>query len=294
MNIGQRALDGLRGIVIGVAEIIPGVSGGTVALLVGIYDTLISSAATVVRSLRGVFAASARVQDWPAMRQVPWLRLVAIAVGMLGGIILGAAMIEPLVTDYPEMTRAFFAGLIVASVAVPLRMAGWPLRASEIVIVGVVAAVMFIVLAVPPLVQAQPGVLTIALSAAIAVCALVLPGVSGSFLLLSLGLYEPTLQAVNTRDGEYLGVFILGAIIGLGSFVVVLQWLLRSHRRITLVVMTGLLIGSLRALWPWQSKGRDLLTPPLADVLPALLWAALGAAIVTGLIVLERRRLAPH
>ena len=125
------------------------------------------------------------------------------------------------------------------------------------------------------------------MAAAVAVCALVLPGVSGSFLLLTLGLYQPTIAAVNERDVAYLGVFVLGAIAGLGSFVVVLQWLLAHHRRITLLVMTGLMIGSTRALWPWQSDDRVLLAPASNWLEMAALVLA-GVAVVVGLIRWER------
>ena len=284
-----RLADGIRGVTIGVAEIIPGVSGGTVALLVGIYDTLISSAATLVRALRGLVVPIRRREDWSAVRGVPWWRLLAIGVGMLAGIFAGAAVIEPLITEFPELTRAFFAGLILASIAIPLRMVGWPIRAREWVLVAAVAAVVFVLLGLPPLTQSEPGALVIVASAALAVCALVLPGVSGSFLLLSVGLYQPTLEAVNSRDVGYLGLFITGAILGLGSFVLVLQWFLQRLRRLTLVVMTGLLAGSLRALWPWQTDSRQLLQPAPGEWWVAVLWALLGVVIVSALMVFESR-----
>jgi len=119
------------------------------------------------------------------------------------------------------------------------------------------------------------------------VCALVLPGVSGSFLLLSIGLYQPTIEAVNNRDLAYLGVFALGAVVGLGSFVVVLQWLLAHYHRVTLLVMAGLMAGSTRALWPWQTDARVLLAP--GDNLLVLIGLVLvGAAVVFGLIRWER------
>jgi putative membrane protein len=128
----------------------------------------------------------------------------------------------------------------------------------------------------------------VALAAAVAICALVLPGVSGSFLLLSFGLYEPTLQAVNDRDLFYLGAFAIGAIIGLGSFVTLLKWLLAHRAAITLAILTGLMVGSLRALWPWESENRDLLAPTEA-VGSALLMALAGVLVVVVLLVVERR-----
>lgn len=287
--IWARLLDAVRGGAIGVAEIIPGVSGGTVALLVGIYDTLISSAAVMVRAFFSIFRPTARRENWLALKQLPWWRLAVIATGMLVAIVAAAAFIEPLIERFPELTRAFFAGLIVASLAVPIRMVGKPFGVSRLAVVLAVGAAVFLVLGLAPLNQIDPQPWMILASAALAVCALVLPGVSGSFLLLSLGLYQPTLAAVNDRDFGYLGLFIAGAIVGLGSFVVLLQWLLRRARALTLTVMTGLLLGSLRALWPWQTDERVLLAPASEALLPALLWAGLGVAIVVALMVFERK-----
>jgi putative membrane protein len=128
----------------------------------------------------------------------------------------------------------------------------------------------------------------IVVSAAFAVCALVLPGISGSYLLLALGIYAPTVAAVNDRDFGYLGTFVLGAILGLASFVSLLQWLLASRIKMTMVVMTGLMIGSLRALWPWQNETGAVLMPESSFGLELLMFGV-GSAIVLGLIVIERR-----
>jgi len=291
---GARLLDTVRGAAIGVAEIIPGVSGGTIALLVGIYDTLISSAAVLVRAVVAVFRPPRRSEDWSAVAQLPWLRLTLIALGMVAAIVAAAAFIEPIIERFPELTRAFFAGLIVASLAVPIRMVGRPFGWTGLLLVLAVGGGVFLVLGLAPLNQVEPPAWMIVASAALAVCALVLPGVSGSFLLLSLGLYQPTLAAVNDRDFGYLGLFILGAIFGLGSFVVVLQWLLRRLRALTLMVMTGLLLGSLRALWPWQTDERVLLAPVGDQLLPALLWAGMGVVVVVGLMILERNPAGPR
>ena len=132
--------------------------------------------------------------------------------------------------------------------------------------------------------------------AAVAICALVVPGVSGSFLLLAVGLYTATLTAVDERNLVYIGIFALGATFGLASFVPLLARLLRNHRRMTLVVMTGLMIGSLRALWPWQSASGDpdhsgpgALVAPTAPIAGPILLAVLGAVIVLALVWVQAR-----
>jgi putative membrane protein len=177
-----------------------------------------------------------------------------------------ARVIEPLLEDHPERARALFLGLVLASVVVPARMVGgWGRREVVLAVVAAVAAVLLTGL--PPGSTDEPSPVLVFCSAALAICALVLPGVSGSFLLLSIGVYEPTIAALNDRDLGYVAVFCAGALTGLVLFVKVLQWLLRERRRATLAVMTGLMVGSLRALWPWQDEDRALLGPS-GDVLP--------------------------
>jgi putative membrane protein len=162
----------------------------------------------------------------------------------------------------------------------------WDARA--LAIAAVAAAAAFVLTGLPPTTVDDPSLLLVAAAGAVAVCALVLPGVSGSFLLLSVGLYEPTIMAVNDRDLAYLSAFALGAAIGLASFVLLLQWLLSHRPRITLVVLTGLMAGSLRALWPWQDDDRTLLAPQ-GDLLAAIGLALAGAGIILALIWAERR-----
>ncbi|MGB9375271.1 MAG: DUF368 domain-containing protein, partial [Jiangellales bacterium] len=146
----------------------------------------------------------------------------------------------------------------------------------------------FVLTGLPPATVDDPSLALVAVSGAAAVCALALPGVSGSFLLLSIGLYEPTISAVNNRDLAYLGAFALGALVGLSSFVLLLQWLLSHRPRITLVVLTGLMVGSLRALWPWQDDDRTLLAPE-GDVASVIGLALAGAAVIVVLVWAERR-----
>ncbi len=279
-------LDVLRGALIGTAEIVPGVSGGTIALIVRVYHSIIRSASGVVRGIVGVVVPSLRSsKPWS---EVEWVRIIPILVGMFGAIFLAAAILEPVLAAYPIQARAVFVGLIGMSLVVPITMVGSRWGAKDLLLAATAAAASFVLVGLPTLNVDDPSLVLVAPAAAIAVCALVLPGVSGSFLLLALGMYEPTLSAVNDRDFAYLGVFVAGAIVGLGSFVVVLQWLLTHRRRITLVVMTGLMVGSLRALWPWQGDGRELLAPDAASLPVVVGLFAAGVTVVAVLLFIER------
>lgn len=281
-----------RGALIGAAEVVPGVSGGTIALLVGVYETLIRSAGHLVRAAATlVLSALGRAERAVVRRharEVRWDALVPIGIGMFAAVVVGAAVLEPVLQEYPVQARALFAGLIVASLVVPARMVGGRWTAREVGVGLLAAVVAFFLTSIPPAADQDPTALVVFGAAAVAVCALVLPGISGSFLLLTLGLYEPTLGAVNDRDLGYLGVFVLGAIFGLSVFVSGLQWLLEHRHRITLVVMTGLMAGSLRALWPWQDDDRGLQAP--GESLGAVVALfVLGAVVVLTLVLVEDR-----
>ncbi len=292
----KRAIVNLvRGLLMGVAEVIPGVSGGTVALIVGVYRTLINAIADAVLALRQLVGLA---QGGPSagrfsgtLKSLPWGLLIPLAIGMGVAVILGAKFIEPLLETNPIQMKALFFGLVLAGVYVPAHMvirAGGPWRTVDYVVALVFAIILFVLVGLPPATIDDPSPLVIFLSAAVAICALVLPGVSGSFLLLTLGMYESTIAAVNDRNIAYLAVFALGAIVGLALFVSVLKWLLAHRTRITLVVITGLMVGSLRALWPWEDDDRGLLAPS-TDVLSAIVLFLVGMAIVVALILTERR-----
>ena len=284
----------VRGALIGVAEVIPGVSGGTIALIVGIYRTVIDAIADAVLALRQLLGLAEGRPSTSAfartLRGLPWQLLIPVGIGMVAAVVLGARFIEPLLEEYPIQMRALFFGLVLAGIWVPAHMVrrrdGWSVKYIALALVA--AIIVFVITGLPPAVVDDPSLVVVALAAAVAICALVLPGVSGSFLLLSLGLYEPTLQAVNERNLVYLGAFAVGAIIGLGSFVTLLTWLLNHRAAVTLAVLTGLMIGSLRALWPWQTDDRDLLAPT-QDVGSAAVAILIGMAVVGVLLVVERR-----
>lgn len=294
-------LDVLRGFLIGSAELVPGVSGGTIALVTGIYDELIDSAAHVVGAAKTLITGPNRWQGARAeFRRTDWFLVIPALIGMAVAVLTIAGVMESFVSGNPELSRGLFFGLVAASIAVPLQML--PRRTSrQPVIGGVLAFVIPAVLAFWATGLAgganieNPPLIAVFFAASVAICALVVPGVSGSFLLLAVGLYSTTLGAVSDRDFVYLGVFGLGAVLGLAVFVNILRHLLHNHRWWTLLVMAGLMLGSLRALWPWQSseqghsEGAGSLVGPYDPTMGPILLALLGAAVVVILIVVESK-----
>ena len=275
----------LRGFLIGTAEVIPGVSGGTIALIVGIYERIIGSAANAVEAF--LFLLRGKLQKAKvAARQIEWLLVLPVLVGMFAAIFAAAAIIEPLLESQPENMRGLFAGLILVSLLVPYRMVGASWRVTEYLLGLIAAAFSFALVSLPRQEVADPALALVFIAAAVAVCALVLPGVSGSFLLLAIGFYAPTIAAVNDFDLGYLSVFVIGAIVGLAMFSTALRWLLLNQRRITLVVMTGLMLGSLRALWPWQDSLGQPVSP---ESVTPLVFFAVGALFVALLLWVQSR-----
>lgn len=287
---GSVLFSALRGAAIGTSEAVPGISGGTVALMVGLYTTLIGGAGHFVSGAkrfvtdvpRGRGTARAREQ----FAQITWSVVIPAVVGMAVALLLAVRLVAPLVEQHTQFAYALFFGLVLACLSIPYTAAGKRWRPVHYLIALVAAAAAFFFTGLPQANLPTHPVI-IFLTAAVAVCALVLPGVSGSFILLTLGLYAPTLAALNDGDLGYIGVFMLGAVTGLSLFVRLLQYLLENHHHVTLVVLTGLMAGSLRALWPWQDENRAFVTP--TEVPLTLLLMVVGIAVVTVLIIGERR-----
>ena len=281
----------LQGVLMGAADVVPGVSGGTMALIVGIYESLVRSVregiAAPVYLLAGKAARARR-----AFADVDWALVVPLGVGILAALKVASGVIPPLLEAYPEMSRGLFFGLILASIAIPWqaldRKGG---REALVVVAAAVAA--FLITGLPGLAPAEdPGAVRIVLTASVAICAMILPGVSGSFLLLALGLYEATLAAVDGLDLGYIALFALGALAGLGLFSRLLTWLLAERSDLTMAALIGLMAGSLRALWPWQTEARELLAPA-DNLVPVAGLALLGVALVAALMFVAARTTRP-
>ena len=288
MILIQSLVNALKGFLIGVAEVIPGVSGGTIALVVGIYERVLDQAALVAQAFAVVISSPKTTLR--GLSRLDFKFLLPVLSGMVLAIVLGAAVLEPMIAAEPEITLGLFAGLITASLVVPFRMVSrWSLPLIGAGFLGAVFA--FGLTSLPRTGSQDPALWVVFIAAALAVCALVLPGVSGSFFLLAIGLYQPTIAAVNDRDFLYLGVFALGALIGLFSFSVFMQHLLLRHRDLTLAVMTGLMLGSLRALWPWQTDSGGLMAP---DEVVAPIGAFFVGLFVVGALIVWQARLKPQ
>jgi putative membrane protein len=270
----------VRGFLMGSADVVPGVSGGTIALIVGIYPRLIAN----VRSGAGALAAFVRGRwsdGMDRLRAIEWGFLLPLLGGMLVALVTLARLIEHLLEDYPVEMSGLFFGLVFASIFIAWQMVeDWdPLRLA--VFVGVAVAAFF-VLGLRSGEAQDPATWIFFVSGAVAICAMILPGVSGSFLLLTLGMYEAVLGAVNDRNLVVLAVFIAGAIIGLAVFSSALHWALETHHDLVMAAIAGLLLGSLRVLWPWPNgiDGPEMSMPDAGDFAAPILLAVVGGGLV--------------
>ena len=298
----------VKGACMGAADVIPGVSGGTIAFIMGIYDEFVASLASINSEalkllFKGRFAAF-----W---KHINGSFLLSLVVGIGVSVIALAGLMQMLLSDFPIQTWAFFFGLIVASSLFIIRgISGWKLREGLLMVFGIVLGAVICTLSPT---QTPDGLWFIFLSGALAICAMILPGISGSFILLILGKYEYILGAISDivagvdlgRNLLILGVFGLGAIIGILAFSRFLHWLLARWQKETMIVLAGFIIGSLVKIWPWTNAEAIVLSqfPELAsfgETLPAeiisqymasadlhiggaILFALIGFSLVTGI-----------
>ena len=299
---GRRVALGLgRGIAMGAADVVPGVSGGTIAVVLGIYERLLGAIRTVAaaagRLLRG---------DWRGcgqrLRTVDWWLIAPLLVGILGTILLLASVIETLLEEHPETMAGLFCGLVAASAVSACRLFEW--RGGDRLSLMVASAVgTFALLGLQSGPVTDPSLPVLAGAGAVAVCAMILPGISGAFLLLMLGMYGAVINVVTDLRYVDAAVFLAGATVGLALFSTVLGRLLDRARNPVMAVMVGLMAGSLRVLWPWPNgvgvisrheheviSGTGLGWPSAADWLAPTVAAAIGFAAVLVITRLARRQ----
>jgi putative membrane protein len=251
----------------GAADIVPGVSGGTVALVLGIYGRLINNIRIGARGLKELLTG-----DITALRatlsEIEWVWLVSLLAGILIAVAALSSVLERLLDDEPIG--------IIAGVGISLFLL---LGLKSDTVVDENAAE---VVTKSPLIFLLVG--------AIAICAMILPGISGSFLLVMMGMYTEVLGAVNDRDFVSLGAFIVGAILGLALFSTLLSWLLEHYRAWVIAAMIGLMIGSIRVLWPWPNgTNTTRLSAPSGNVVLPIVLAVVGIIVVVAVDIFSRK-----
>lgn len=265
----QHILNLIRGALIGAAELSPGISGGTVALIIGIYERALHNADKIVKR---------------KFAQVEWLFIAFIGLGMVAAVFGLSGIISTFVAENFSLSHSLFAGMVLISVWVPFSMIDKQDRRNPKYYLFALASAVFIV-TVTGFTSNQvedPNLFFVFLAAAVAICALVMPGASGSLVLLMLGMYEPVLRAVSELDIAVIVVFMAGALCGVVFIVRFLNYMLENHRTPTLFVMTGFLLGSLRALWPF-GEDQD------ASLMPMIGMFVLGIAIVLAFLIADYR-----
>lgn len=239
----------IQGIAVGVANIIPGVSGGTIALIIGIFERLINAIKSFnLKAIRLLLKGR-----WKAFAEMTDLYfLISIFVGIGVAIISLARLFDFLFRNYPVYIWSYFFGLVLASIYfVGKTVSRWRFSVVVFLILGTIIAVL-VTLIRPATQNAHYGYLFI--SGIIAICSMVLPGLSGSFVLILLGDYKlVAIHAINTLDFAVLIPFALGAIVGLVAFSHLLSWVLKHYRDQTLAMLTGFILGSMNVLWPWKT-----------------------------------------
>lgn len=237
----------LRGLLMGAADIIPGVSGGTIAFITGIYDTLLDS----IRAVDLEFLARLMRRDIAgAWQHINGGFLLALLLGIATSIFSLAQLVSWLLEHHPVPLWALFFGLILASALVLLlEVHQWSVLLLLWLSVGIAVAV---AISLSPVMSLDLGLVGVFLAAFLAICAMILPGISGSFILVLLGMYSTVLAAIKSLDLMFILVFVLGAGCGLLCFSRLLHWLLHRFHQATMALLTGFLFGSLVVVWPWK------------------------------------------
>lgn len=299
MRLRESRLWGVvaRGMAMGAADVVPGVSGGTIAFITGIYQELLDSISRVGPHALTVLRRHGPVVAW---QYINGSFLLSLFAGILISVVSLARLIGYLLDTYPIAVWGFFFGLVLASV-IPIlrRVPRWNTGALIYVLLGVLIAIGVSELR-PAQVPATP--LTLFLSGALAICAMILPGISGSFILLMIGIYPHVLTAVHELQIVKLLCFAAGAVTGLMLFSRLLSWLMHHYVARTLAFLGGILLGSLKIIWPWKlptdqvSEVGDKLAPLMSNTSPwtyaevtgesSYLLSAATAALVAAMIVL--------
>jgi len=295
-TIKDYVVIGLKGMAMGAADVVPGVSGGTIAFISGIYEELLGSISNINLSLIKTLKEKGFSAAW---QQVNGNFLLALFVGIFASVISLAKGISWLLENKPVLLWSFFFGLVLASIIyIAKQITKWNVVTVLLAVIGAILA--YFISTLNPLVSENSSPIFMFLAGAIAICAMILPGISGSFILVLLGAYKPILDAVNQKDLKTIAIVGLGTIVGLLSFSRILKWLFANYKNYTLAVLTGFIAGSLNKIWPWKkvltyrinSHGEKVpfneasISPYSYEGDPQLLYAIILGIIGFGLILL--------
>ena len=261
----RRLLDyliiSLKGLAMGAADAVPGVSGGTIAFISGIYEELINTISGVNLSL----ITTLRKQGFKAFwKQLNGNFISALLIGIIISFVSFMKLAKYLIEYHPILIWSFFFGLILASIYfVGKQINNWNIATVLMIIIGTVIAYYFTTI---PASDVNDSPYFLFFAGALAICAMILPGISGSFILVILGAYKTLSDAIDVLDFKKLALFVGGAIVGLLSFSHVLKWLFKTYHNLTLALLTGFILGSLNKVWPWKevlswrtnSKGEEV------------------------------------
>ena len=276
------------GFLMGSADVVPGVSGGTMALVLGIYERLVANIRLVSSAIGSLLKG-----DTTRLRQhlvsVEWGFLLTLLFGIASAVLALAHFIEVQLEERPVILAAAFFGLVLGSVLVASGLFKGR-KPGHGVIVGIVGLLLFLALgAGSDVLVSDPSLIVYFGAGALAICAMILPGISGSLILVLVGMYDTVLGAVNDRDVVSVLVFVLGAATGLALFSQVLDWALRKAHDVVLAGLIGLMAGSLRILWPWPGGVASAdLGAPSGQVGQAVLAAVVGLGFVVVVARLAR------
>ena len=286
----------LKGMAMGAADVVPGVSGGTIAFISGIYEELLNSISSFNLSLFSVLKNEGFKKVW---KMVNGRFLLALFIGICISVLSLAKLIENLLENHPILIWSFFFGLVLASIIyIAKQIKIWNIKCYLYLIFGLIFA--YYITTLNPVITQNSSPWFLFLAGMIAICAMILPGISGSFILVLLGAYKPILNAINTKDFFSIIIFMAGAILGLLTFSRVLKWLFSKYKNYTLALLIGFIAGSLNKIWPWKetiswrtnSKGIEVpfnttsVSPLSFDGDSKLLMAGLLAIIGFSLILL--------
>ena len=251
----------LKGLAMGAADAVPGVSGGTIAFISGIYEELITTISNVNASL---FKTLFKEGFKPFWKQLNGNFILALLIGIVISFVSFMRLAKYLIENHPILIWSFFFGLIVASIYyVGKGITKWNFGTILILIIGALFA--YYITTLPSLANNNSSAYLF-LASALAICAMILPGISGAFIMIILGAYKTLSDAVHDVDIKQLAIIIGGALVGLLTFSRVLKWLFKNYNNLTLALLTGFILGSLNKVWPWKevlswrtnSKGQEV------------------------------------